>query len=136
MVKYILFIFKKATFYIQNIEALEFLVANVFYILETTRKINSQLKTYPCVFIRYSLLHKGYRCLYPSTEGVHISRHVVFNEIFFPYANLFVKENHLHIPIEMVSLLTLDTWCETRKTNQQNKLWKENTTNQPSKCAI
>ena len=29
------------------------------------------------------------------------SRHVIFNEIFLPYANSFVKGNHLKIPIEM-----------------------------------
>lgn len=108
------------------------MAASVFYILETTRKINSQLKAYPCVFIRYSSLHKGYRCLYPSTEGVHISRHVVFNENFFPYANLFVKENHLHIPIEMVLLLTLDTRCETPKKKKSTKQALEVEHNQPT----
>lgn len=105
LVKYILFIFKKATFYIQNIEAWEFLAASVFYISETTRKINFQLKTYPCVFIGYRSLHKGYICLYPSTKRVHISHHVVFNENCFRYANPFVKENHLQIPIEIVSII-------------------------------
>ena len=44
-------------------------------------------KSLPCVFIGYSQFHKGYRCLYPSTGRVYISRHVVFNENHYPYAN-------------------------------------------------
>ncbi|GAU44375.1 hypothetical protein TSUD_243070 [Trifolium subterraneum] len=36
--------------------------------------------------IRYSPLHKGYRCLDPHTHRVYISRHVVFNENHFPYS--------------------------------------------------
>lgn len=95
-------------------------------------------KTYPCVFIGYSSLHKGYRCLHPSTKRVYISRHVIFNENCFPYDNSLVKENHLQIPIEMVSFSTSDASCETSKIDHQTKSWKENTTNQSSnskKCS-
>lgn len=41
----------------------------------------------PCVFIGYSSLHKGYKCLDPSTNKVYISRHVVFHETIFPFAH-------------------------------------------------
>ncbi|RVX11445.1 Retrovirus-related Pol polyprotein from transposon TNT 1-94 [Vitis vinifera] len=95
-------------------------------------------KTYPCVFIGYSSLHKGYRCLHPSTKRVYISRHVIFNENCFPYDNSLVKENHLQIPIEMVSFSTSDASCETSKIDHQTKSWKENTANQSSnskKCS-
>lgn len=44
-------------------------------------------KSLPCVFIGYSQFHKGYRCLYPPIGRVYISRHVVFNENHYPYAN-------------------------------------------------
>ena len=52
-------------------------------------------KTSPCVFIGYSSLHKGYRCLHPSTKRVYISHHVIFNENCFPYDNSLVKKSHL-----------------------------------------
>ena len=78
-------------------------------------------KTYPCVFIGYSSLHKGYRCLHLSPKRVYISRHVIFNENCFPYANSLVKENHFQISIEMLSFSTLDASCETSKIDHQTK---------------
>ena len=84
-------------------------------------------KGYPCFFIGYSSLHKGYRCLHPSTKRVYISCHVIFNENCFPYANFLVKKNHLQIPIEMVLFSTSDACCETSKVDHQTKFWKENT---------
>jgi hypothetical protein len=44
-------------------------------------------KSYPCVFLGYSPTHKGYRCLHPPSKRVYLSRHVVFDETIFPYAN-------------------------------------------------
>ena len=41
-------------------------------------------KTYPCVFIGYSLKHKGYCCLEPKTKWVYISRHIIFDGDTFP----------------------------------------------------
>ena len=43
-------------------------------------------KSCPCVFIGYSMKHKGYKCLYPPTGRFCISRHVVFHESIFPYS--------------------------------------------------
>jgi len=40
-----------------------------------------------CVFIGYSHLHKGFRCLDQKTNRVYISRHVQFFENYFPYAS-------------------------------------------------
>ncbi|KAM1024520.1 hypothetical protein ACFX2C_037789 [Malus domestica] len=45
-------------------------------------------KSTPCVFLGYSLNHKGYLCLNPSTNRLYISRHVLFDESTFPFHTL------------------------------------------------
>ncbi|CAA7061321.1 unnamed protein product [Microthlaspi erraticum] len=42
-----------------------------------------------CVFIGYSSQYKGYRCLYPPTGRVYISRHVIFDEECFPFKHQY-----------------------------------------------
>ncbi|WVZ70805.1 hypothetical protein U9M48_019442 [Paspalum notatum var. saurae] len=39
-----------------------------------------------CVFLGYSTHHKGYRCLDLSSNRVIISRHIIFDETSFPFA--------------------------------------------------
>lgn len=41
-----------------------------------------------CVFLGYSSLHKGYKCLEVKTGRVYISRDVVFDETVFPFTKL------------------------------------------------
>lgn len=43
-------------------------------------------KTTECIFLGYSLQHKGYKCLDRTTGTVYISWHVRFDEQSFPFA--------------------------------------------------
>lgn len=43
-------------------------------------------KSLPCIFIGYSPLHQGFRCLDRRTQRVYISCHVIFDESNFPFA--------------------------------------------------
>lgn len=47
-----------------------------------------QFRSKQCVFIGYSTLHKGYKCLDPQQGRVYVSRDVVFDEHVFPFASL------------------------------------------------
>jgi hypothetical protein len=51
-----------------------------------TRKL--AFRSTRCVFLGYSNMHKGYKCLEVSTGRVYISRDVVFDEHIFPFAEL------------------------------------------------
>ena len=44
-----------------------------------------------CVFLGYNSQYKGYRCLYPPTGKVYISRHVLFGEDDFPFKTRYQK---------------------------------------------
>ena len=46
-------------------------------------------KSLACVFIGYNEKYKGYRCLYPPTRRVFISRHVLFDEFVFPFEDAY-----------------------------------------------
>lgn len=49
----------------------------------TPHKLDTRSKR--CVFLGYTLNHKGYQCLDTTTGRIYISRHVIFNEEFFPF---------------------------------------------------
>jgi hypothetical protein len=51
-----------------------------------------------CVFLGYSPLHKGVKCLDVSTGRVYISRDVVFDENIFPFAALHPNAGVLLLP--------------------------------------
>jgi histone deacetylase 1/2 len=49
-----------------------------------SRKLEFRSKQ--CVFLGYSSMHKGYKCLHIPSNRVYISRDVVFDENLFPFA--------------------------------------------------
>ncbi|CAM8988176.1 unnamed protein product [Rhodiola kirilowii] len=45
-----------------------------------------QFRSMKCVFLGYSSLHKGYKCLHIPTNRTYISRDVIFDESSFPFS--------------------------------------------------
>ncbi|CAL9000116.1 unnamed protein product [Prunus brigantina] len=62
-------------------------------------------RTLECVFLGYNSHHKGYRCLHPSTGRVYTSRHVLFNEMHFPFEHLQVSSSSEYVDIEFHPIL-------------------------------
>lgn len=48
-------------------------------------------KSLVCVFLGYNEKYKGYRCYYPPTGKVYISRHVLFDETSYPCSDIYSK---------------------------------------------
>jgi hypothetical protein len=65
-----------------------FLAAHVGQILGLSTLGNSLFDLSGVFFLGYSSLHKGFKCLEPSSGRVYISRDVVFDEIVFPFNEL------------------------------------------------
>lgn len=49
-----------------------------------------------CVFLGYHAQYKGYRCLYPPTGRVYVCRHVIFDELCFPFNDRYKHLAHQH----------------------------------------
>jgi histone deacetylase 1/2 len=47
-----------------------------------------EFRSKKCVFLGYSDMHKGFKCLEISSGRIHISRDVVFDETEFPFSKL------------------------------------------------
>ena len=55
--------------------------------LRPYNKHKLEFRSKQCVFLGYSPLHKGYKCLHVSSNRVYISRDVVFDENVFPFSH-------------------------------------------------
>ncbi|TXG71386.1 hypothetical protein EZV62_006321 [Acer yangbiense] len=62
--------------------------SSCFPYLRNYSKHKFDYHTSKCVFIGYSMSYKGYQCLHPSGK-IFVFRNVVFNEMEFPYKQLF-----------------------------------------------
>ncbi|KAJ3701350.1 hypothetical protein LUZ61_005055 [Rhynchospora tenuis] len=59
-----------------------------FPLLRPYNQHKLQPRSESCVFMGYSALHKGYKCLHIPSQRTYISRHVKFNETVFPFSKI------------------------------------------------
>jgi hypothetical protein len=59
-----------------------------FPLLRPYNQHKLQPRSESCVFMGYSALHKGYKCLHIPTQRLYISRHVQFNEFIFSFSQI------------------------------------------------
>ncbi|GJW16872.1 retrovirus-related pol polyprotein from transposon TNT 1-94 [Tanacetum coccineum] len=78
-------------------------------------------RSIPCIFIGYSLQHKGYRCLDLTTSRVFVSRHARFNETVFPFIGSSCNPN--------ISTLELTTFLSDVPQSPSSPALKQNATN-------
>lgn len=62
-----------------------------------------ELRSRQCAFVGYSLTHKGYKCLDPTSSRIFLSRHITFDESSFPF-----QSNSTTTSPSSVSLLKSD----------------------------
>ncbi|PKU73330.1 Retrovirus-related Pol polyprotein from transposon TNT 1-94 [Dendrobium catenatum] len=72
----------------------------------------------PCVFIGYASSQKGYHCLDPNTNKIYTSRHVVFTEHIFPYAQIQRFTDPTKTSIRIPPLLLVPASCIPTSTSR------------------
>ncbi|KAL3648881.1 hypothetical protein CASFOL_005284 [Castilleja foliolosa] len=60
-------------------------------------------RSIPCIFMGYSLRHKGFNCLDPSTSRFYIRRHAQFNEDLFPFDASSLPSSSRHLQLSTFS---------------------------------
>lgn len=89
-------------------------LGNGVFFIGSYRKNKLAPKSLPCVFIGYSTKHKGYKCLYPPTGHIYISRHVVFDELVLPFSKLALIYGHTIVEGDFS---TFDEWSDPPDSN-------------------
>jgi len=56
--------------------------------LRPYNKHKLNFRSHECLFLGYSTSHKGYKCLSPNGK-LYVSKDVIFNELKYPYNDLF-----------------------------------------------
>jgi hypothetical protein len=88
--------------------------------LRAYNKNKLAFRSIECVFLGYSSLHKGYKCLDQSSSRVYVSRDVVFDEHVFPFyrdsTNPASSLHSLHLDNSNVNL-NFDRMCTPVSSN-------------------
>jgi hypothetical protein len=97
-----------------------------------------EFRSKQCVFLGYSNMHKGFKCLDPKEGRVYISRDVVFNEEVFPFAALHPNAGAwLRAELDLLPdvLKNPSSVFENAKISDQHLLSPTSSTNRPSSLA-
>lgn len=87
-----------------------------FPLLIPYNKHKLQFRSRECLFLGYSISHKGYKCL-ASDGDIYLSKNVVFNEHSFPFKHLLLSnatDQNNHTRISPSIPLASSTTCPTR----------------------
>ena len=88
-----------------------------------------------CVFVGYSNLHKGFKCLDVSSGRIYISRDVVFDESIFPFSKLNPNAGAcLHSELNLLppNLLNLPSSGNANTHDNSVDILPDNAINDPS----
>ncbi|GJV27675.1 retrovirus-related pol polyprotein from transposon TNT 1-94 [Tanacetum coccineum] len=91
-------------------------------------------RSIPCIFIGYSLQHKGYRCLDPTTSRVFVTRHARFNETVFPFIGSSCNPNIS--TLELTTFLPDVPQSPSSPALKQNATPKTQPTSGPTPCSL
>uniref|UniRef100_A0A803P8J1 Integrase catalytic domain-containing protein n=1 Tax=Cannabis sativa TaxID=3483 RepID=A0A803P8J1_CANSA len=81
--------------------------------LRPYNKNKMQYRSTPCVFLGYSMSHKGYKCM-SKDKRIYISRDVIFNEFQFPYAESHKRSIDTHFHVHTPGLPPLSSLLHTQ----------------------
>jgi Reverse transcriptase (RNA-dependent DNA polymerase)/GAG-pre-integrase domain len=75
----------------------------------------------PCVFLGYSIMYKGYKCLSLNTNKIYISRHVIFDEYSFSFTKTSAPATSSLSPSHTSSLVVIPPYHPPQQTSSSDK---------------